>query len=107
MANPEIFDDVSNLEPKATTAPSVKKVKKTADRVKIMLEENDDIPPTGLFVGVNGVSFLIRPGAEVEVPVGVVEVLRNAVMSMPTVDPQTGQVLGYRDRMRYPFRVIS
>lgn len=106
MSNTELFDDVSNLEPAVEKAPKVKKVAKAADRIKIILEENDDIPPTGLFVGVNGVSYLIRAGVEVEVPPGVVEVLKNAVTSMPSVDPVSGQVVGYRDRMRYPFRTV-
>lgn len=105
MAN--VFEDMEpNLSPATEAAAKVKKVKKPADRVKIVLEENDDIPPTGLFVGVNGISFLIRPGAEVEVPESVVEVLRNAITSMPTTDPMSGQVIGYRDRMRYPFRIV-
>jgi hypothetical protein len=88
-----------------------KVVKKPAsvmpETIKIVLEENDDIPPTGLFVGLNGRGYLIRPGEEVTVPSGVVEILTNAVMSSPQVDPQTRQVLGYRERMRYPFRRIS
>lgn len=106
MASKDDFEDMSNLDTAVEAAPKVRKVKKPAERVKIVLEENDDIPPTGLFVGVNGVSYLIRAGSEVEVPESVVDVLRNAVTSMPSVDPQTGQVLGYRDRMRYPFRIV-
>ena len=75
-------------------------------RVKIVLEENDDIPPTGLFLGLNGTGFLLRPGEEVAVPPGVIEILDNAVMSSPQVDPQTRQVVGWRQRMRYPYRRV-
>ena len=102
----DMFDDVTNLEPAKEAPAKIKQVKKPSGKVKIILEENDDIPPTGLFVGVNGNGYLIRAGAEVEVPESVVDVLRNAITSMPTLDPQSGQVVGYRDRMRYPFRVL-
>lgn len=107
MVKPDLFDDVEDNIPAKNDKVRKPKTVTKADRIKIQLEENDDIPPTGLFVGVNGDSFLIRPGSEVEVPPSVVEVLRNAVTSMPTVDPTSGQVVGTRDRMRYPFRVIS
>ncbi len=74
--------------------------------VRIVLEENDAIPPTGLFVGDNGRGYLIRAGEEVDVPTGVLEILGNAKTSVPTIDPQSLQVIGYRDKMLYPYRVI-
>lgn len=75
--------------------------------VKIVLEENDNIPPTGLFVGLNGRGYLIRPGEEVNVPQGVVEILDCAVESKPVINSGSRQVTGYRDRMRYPYRKVS
>lgn len=75
--------------------------------IKIILEENDDIPPTGLFVGHNGRGYLIRAGEPVDVPVHVIGILDAAVMSTPTVDPTTQQVIGYRERMRYPYRKLG
>jgi len=104
------FDDFdSNLEAADVPAAKVRKAKtvKATDTVKIILSENDDIPPTGLFLGLNGRGYLIRPGEEVEVPVGVKEILDHAVMSSPQVDPGTKQVVGYRDRMRYPYRLVN
>lgn len=94
-----------------TESPKVRKAKSTTvgmpSTTKIILEENDEIPPTGLFVGLNGKSYLIRAGEPVDVPVGVLEILDNAVMSSPQVDPQTKQVIGYRERMRYPYRLLN
>lgn len=74
--------------------------------VKIQLENADDIPPNGLFVGVNGVGHVLTPGIPLLVPPGVVEVLRNAVMATPMIDPRTRQVMGYRDQMKYNFRIL-
>lgn len=106
----DLFDDVeANIE--TAPAPKTRKTKAAAapasDRVTIILEENPEIPPTGQFVGYNGIGYLIRPGEEVTVPRGVMEILEHAVTSMPTIDPQTQQVIGHRDRMRYPFRVVN
>lgn len=75
-------------------------------RVRIILEDNEAIPPTGLFLSHNGKTFLLRAGEEVNVPEYLLEILDHAVMSTPIVDQESGQVIGYRDRMRYPYRVI-
>lgn len=77
------------------------------DYVKIVLEENDAIPPTGQFFGLNGKSYLLRPGVDVEVPQGIIDILDNAVMEVALQDPATKQILGYRRRMRYPYRRIT
>jgi hypothetical protein len=87
-------------KPRATREPIVKQ------RVRIMLEDNDAIPPGGQFIQVNGKSFLILAGHEVEVPPEVVDVLDHAVMSVPIVD-EMQSVIGYRDRLRFPYRVIT
>lgn len=81
-----------------------KPMKKT---FRIVLEENDNIPPTGLFVGDNGRGYLIRPGEEVEIPPGVMEILSNAKTSVPTIDPQSLQVIGYREKLMYPYRIVA
>lgn len=75
-------------------------------RVTIMLEESDDIPPTGLFLGINGRSYMVRPGEEVEVPEEVVHCLNDAVMATPKTDQQ-GNVIDYRNRLRFPYRIIA
>lgn len=80
----------------ATTAPV---------RVNVVLEENDNIPPTGLFIGINGRSYLLRPGEEVAVPEEVLEVLNDAVEENPRTDPN-GNVLDYRKKMRFPYRIV-
>ena len=76
-------------------------------RVLIQLEENDNIPPTGQFFGVNGASFLLSPGVEVSVPQGLVDILDHAEMAVPVLDPNTKQVIGWRKKLRYPYRVIT
>lgn len=75
--------------------------------VRIILEETDNMAPTGAVFSLNGKAFLIRPGEEVDIPMGLKEVIDNAVMSVPIHDPQTTKVVGYRDRHRFPYRVVS
>lgn len=77
------------------------------DRTWIILEDNDDIPPTGLMVGHNGTSYLIVPGEPVHVPNFIIEILENAVTSHPVTDRNTKRVVGHRSRMRFPYRRVA
>lgn len=95
--------------PELARRPPPKNAKpKTAGEVKvrIQLEDNDQIPPGGQFVQVDGRSFLIQAGHEVEVPLSVVDALDHAVQSVPITD-EYHSVIGYRDRLRFPYRIIT
>jgi hypothetical protein len=83
------------------------KVKPVDKIIRIVLEENDNIPPTGQFISVQGRTFILRPGEEADVPMAVVSVLDNAVQDVPTIDPGTKQVTGYRKRHRFPYRIVQ
>lgn len=74
--------------------------------VRIYLEQSDDIPPGGLFLQHNGRPYLLQPGVEVDIPLHLKEILDHAIISMPEVDPRTRQVVGFRDRLKYAYRVI-
>jgi hypothetical protein len=78
--------------------------------VTIVLEENDEIPPTGQFIqfGAGHMlrSFMLRPGEEAKVPEALLNVLEQAVQDVPVIDPLTKQVLSWRKRLRFPYRVI-
>ena len=104
-------DDVPAVKTaKTKAAPEIKyawqRKYPKAKLVKIILDENDEIPPTGLFVNINDDSFVIVAGEEVEVPDFLVSHLDNCVKSMPVIDPNTRQVLSYRDRARFTYRVV-
>lgn len=75
--------------------------------VRVVLDEVDEIPPTGQMVSLNGRAYLIKPGEEVDLPEGVLEILDNAIMSVPIVDSQTLKVIGHRNRPRFPYRRVS
>lgn len=110
-------------------------------RVRIILEENEGIAPSGQYFGLHGnwintktlealepevmngsmtrkeaqetatekVQFeaYLRSGEEADVPVELLSLLNDAVQDVPIVDPITSQVLGYKSRLRYPYRIIQ
>ena len=93
---------------KATPKASPKKVVAVGlpKTLCIILEENDNISPGGQFFGLNGVGYMLRPGEQVNIPMGLVEILDNAVEDRPVQDPLTKRIIGYRKRLRYPYRVV-
>lgn len=98
----------ANIDVKVDLPPSVrapKTAKGLPETVTIILEEGENVPPTGLPVSHNGTAYIIKPGIEVTIPVFLLEILDHAVMSSPVVDPNSQQVIGYRDRLRYPYRI--
>jgi hypothetical protein len=72
----------------------------------IVLEESSDIPPTGLPISVNGDTVMIMAGEPVHIQNKYIEVLDNAIVSVPQLD--AGQrVVGHRDRHRFPYRMVD
>lgn len=74
-------------------------------RVRVILEDNDNVPPGGQFISVDGMPYLLQANMEASVPVNVLDVLDHAIMSVPVVDMDKN-VIGYRDRLRFPYRVV-
>jgi hypothetical protein len=48
----------------------------------------------------------LRPGEEADVPVELLTLLNDAITSVPQIDAVTSQVTGYKDKLRYPYRII-
>jgi hypothetical protein len=93
-----LLPEVAPLKPKPVPLPP---------RVRIMLEEDENIPPGGLYLGLNGVGYILRAGMEADVPAGIVDILDHAITTVPVLDPVTKQTMGYRNKRRYSYRVIS
>jgi hypothetical protein len=72
---------------------------KTVSRVKIVLEEDPGIPPTGLYISANGRPYLLMPGVEAEVPQEVVSVLNDAVTRCRSSIRKPSASTGYRPRL--------
>jgi hypothetical protein len=97
----DILATDENVEPLPPPPPQGEKM------LTIALEENDNIPPTGQFFSLNGRTWMLRPGEPAEVPMGLVNILNDAVMEVPNVDPVTRQIVGYRKKLRFPFRLVN
>lgn len=97
------------FEPAVIRDAPVREVAKAAitePRVRIILEENDNIPPTGQFFGADGKGFMVKPGLPVDVPMSIINILNTSIMATPIIDPDTRQITGFRNRLRFPYRVI-
>lgn len=102
MTTEKLLDAVkSNLEDDEANIAVVPKL----PRVRIMLEDSKDIPPTGQFFSADGVGYRLKPGVEADVPMSIISILDTAVMSEPILD-DNDKVTGYRDKRRFPYRVI-
>jgi hypothetical protein len=76
------------------------------DWVLIVMEDNTEIPPNGQFFGYNGQTYILKSGVEALVPPGLLEILNNATVTVPRIDQNTLQVVGWRDKLRYPYRRV-
>lgn len=70
----------------------------------IVMEESAAVPPGGLFVCGNGVTWLAQPNVELKVPRIFLEILDNAIELVPVVDPLTGSPRRYNKRRKYPYQ---
>lgn len=64
-----------------------------------------DGEPVKQFVGANGRDFLITRGVPVKVPKAVLDVLDNAIVGVPEVDPNDNTKTIVVERKRFPYTV--
>lgn len=74
--------------------------------LRIVLEDNDNIPPNGLWVCANGKGWYLKSGYAIRVPESITDVLDHAIEYAPVVDQNTRQIRGHRSRKRFPYRVL-
>lgn len=103
-------DDFEPVETVPAPKPAKKRRKAPVDVapevIKLQLEEVDNMAPTGQFFGLNGVGYNLRPGEPAIVPIGILNILNDAIMSVPILNADA-TVSGYRDRLRFPYRILS
>jgi len=97
----------SNLEDEKEAAAQPAAVTTMPKRVRIILEDNPNIPPTGQFFGVNGRTYILQSGVPADVPPELIDVLDHAIESVPVKDDRTQQVIGHRQKHRYPYRRVG
>ncbi|WP_055128519.1 hypothetical protein [Pseudomonas mediterranea] len=73
-------------------------------RAEITLHDSDRIPPGGQYLGINGIGFLLLPGVRASVPIELLGVLDNAVMTEPVLNDRL-QVDGKRDVPRLTYTI--
>lgn len=103
MFSGPVASDVIDRPPEPVKAPAPYQ----GPRVRIVLEDNDQIPPTGQFFGHNGRGFILRSGEAADVPPEIIDILNHAQWDAPIVDEQTRQIIGYRRRLRFPYRMLK
>lgn len=83
------------------------KAQKITKRIKIMIPKSDKHDgEEPVFIGVQGVSYLVPRGIEVKVTPAIVEVLKNAITDNVTQDPDTGEV-HHNEVPTYPFNILG
>ena len=99
--------ETAEEKPAPKKAAAKKPVNKKAGikRVEIILQKNSDVPPSGLFLGHNGVGYQLKPGKKANVPEFLLDILDNAVVKIPVMD-DNGRVKGYEDSLRFPYQVV-
>lgn len=89
------------------TAPKAqRRVKKPEDSSWIILDDQEDIPPSGLPLSHNGNAIMIKTGVPVLVPNKYLGILDDAIISRPVLDPVTKQAVEWRSAPKYPYRRV-
>lgn len=78
-----------------------------APKVRIRIHKTGDKnEQKQVYVGVNGVGYLIKRGEDVDVPEPVMRVLEDAVQTVYDYDDDQGMLVK-RDALAYPFTRVS
>lgn len=97
--------DIKGTEPTAVQRQTAEMSAHLLKRVTINLEDSPDIPPTGLYIGYNGVPFMLKPGIDVSVPLPLCEILDNC-RTFTAITDAASRIIGYRPKLRFPYREI-
>ena len=98
----EVADKKPSNRSGAPKKPMAGESKAEETLYEITLHDSDEIPPNGQFIGLNGKQYLLKPGVRTAVPRGVLDILNNAVHSVPERD-ETMRIIRWRDAPRLPF----
>ncbi|MHB0965279.1 MAG: hypothetical protein ACYC36_02385 [Bellilinea sp.] len=79
------------------------------ERLEPQVQAGEMTRAEALVIATEKVQFeaVLRPGEEASVPVELLSVLNDALTDSPVIDPITSQVLGYKQKLRYPYRIVT
>ena len=91
---------VAEQAPSVTAAP----VKKPKRKTVIFHNQDGDVGVQDIFVSVNGKAYQIKREVEVELPIEVIHVIDNAIITKFSRDEKGKEIV--RDVKRYPYTAV-
>lgn len=72
---------------------------------RVVMDDVDGYSPGGQFFGINGRAWMLQGGRTYVIPEALKTVLDQALESVAVLNPDTRRIEGYRNRLRFPYRV--
>lgn len=106
VANPVTAKRVAAKGPPRARSVPVESSQSGAPKFyRVVMDDVDGYPPGGQFFGINGRAWMLQGGRTYVIPEALKTVLDQALESVAVLNPDTRRIEGYRNRLRFPYRV--